>query len=100
MFILELTYIAPAERVDEALADHVAWLDRQYEAGVFLASGRKVPRDGGVIVAVGESRAAVETLMATDPCVVEGVAEYRIIEFLATKTAPPLTPYRQQLPSS
>ncbi|MFD1662284.1 YciI family protein [Streptomyces caeni] len=99
MFILELTYVAPAERVDAALADHVAWLERQYEAGVFLASGRKVPRDGGVIVAVGENRAAMETLVASDPFVVGKVADYRIIEFLATKTAPPLAPYRQQLPS-
>ena len=100
MFILELTYIAPAERVDAVLADHVAWLDKQYEAGVFIASGRKVPRDGGVIVAVGEDRAAIEAIVATDPFAVEKVADYRIIEFLATKTAPGLSPYRQQLPAT
>jgi uncharacterized protein YciI len=100
MFILELTYTAPVEQVDAALADHVTWLDRQYEAGVFLASGRKVPRDGGVIVAVGEDRAAIEALAATDPLVTEKVAEYRITEFLATKTAPALAPHRQQLPPS
>ena len=52
MFVLELTYTAPESRVDEFLAEHVAWLDRQYAAGVFLASGRKVPRDGGIILAV------------------------------------------------
>lgn len=98
MFILELTYIAPAERVDAVLADHVAWLDKQYEAGVFLASGRKVPRDGGVIVAVGEDRAALEAVVATDPFAVEKVADYRIVEFVATKTAPSLSPHRQQLP--
>ncbi|MFB9876997.1 YciI family protein [Planobispora siamensis] len=98
MFILELTYTAPVERVDTVLADHAAWLDKQYEAGVFLASGRKVPRDGGVIVAVGGDRAAVEALVATDPFSVEGVATYRIIEFLAVKTAPVLSAYRQELP--
>ncbi|GII02669.1 YciI family protein [Planobispora takensis] len=98
MFILEITYTAPIERVDAVLEDHGAWLDRQYEAGVFLASGRKVPRDGGVIVAVGEDRAAVEALVATDPFSVEGVATYRVIEFLAVKTAPVLSSYRQELP--
>ncbi|MDR8412838.1 YciI family protein [Nonomuraea sp. 3-1Str] len=98
MFILELTYTVPAERVDGVLADHVAWLDEQYEAGIFIASGRKVPRDGGVIVAVGEDRTAVEALVATDPFVVDKVADYRIVEFVATKTALPLSAYRQQLP--
>ncbi|GGO37011.1 hypothetical protein GCM10012286_09870 [Streptomyces lasiicapitis] len=96
---MELTYTAPVERVDALLADHVAWLDAQYAAGVFLASGRKNPRDGGVIIAVGESRAAIEELAASDPFTVGGVCEYRITEFLATKTAEGLAPYRQELPA-
>ncbi|WP_189172981.1 YciI family protein [Streptomyces lasiicapitis] len=99
MFVMELTYTAPVERVDALLADHVAWLDAQYAAGVFLASGRKNPRDGGVIIAVGESRAAIEELAASDPFTVGGVCEYRITEFLATKTAEGLAPYRQELPA-
>ncbi|MER5303955.1 MULTISPECIES: YciI family protein [Streptomyces] len=99
MFVMELTYTAPVERVDALLADHVAWLDAQYAAGVFIASGRKNPRDGGVIIAVGESRAAIEELAASDPFTVGGVCEYRITEFLATKTAEGLAPYRQELPA-
>ncbi|NGN68168.1 hypothetical protein G5C51_30240 [Streptomyces sp. A7024] len=98
MFVLELTYTAPVDKVDAALADHVTWLDQLYEAGVVLASGRKQPRDGGIIIAVAEDRAAAEALTATDPFVTAGVCEYRITEFLATKTAPALAAYRQQLP--
>ncbi|MEW1890566.1 MULTISPECIES: YciI family protein [unclassified Streptomyces] len=97
MFVLELSYTAPMDRVDAALSAHVAWLDRQYEAGVFIASGRKNPRDGGVILAVGDDRAAIEALAATDPFVVEGVCAYRITEFIATKTSDALAPYRQRL---
>jgi len=97
MFVLELSYTAPTDRVDAALSAHVAWLDRQYEAGVFIASGRKNPRDGGVILAVGDDRAAIEALAATDPFVVEGVCAYRITEFIATKTSDALAPYRQRL---
>lgn len=52
MFVLELSYTAPLEAVDALLPDHVAWLDGLYEQGVFLASGRKEPREGGVILAV------------------------------------------------
>ncbi|MFC8537647.1 YciI family protein [Streptomyces sp. NPDC057249] len=97
MFVLELSYTAPLDRVDAVLNAHVVWLDRQYEAGVFIASGRKKPRDGGVILAVGDDRAAIERLAATDPFVAEGVCAYRITEFIATKTADALSPYRQQL---
>jgi uncharacterized protein YciI len=99
MFVLELTYTAPVERVDALLQDHVAWLDTQYAAGVFIASGRKNPRDGGVILAVGDDRERIERIVARDPFTVEGVCAYRITEFIATKTADELAPYRQQLPS-
>ena len=99
MFVLELTYTAPVERVDALMEAHVAWLDTQYAAGVFIASGRKNPRDGGVILAVGDDRAQIEKIAAADPFAAEGVCAYRITEFIATKTAPELAPYRQQLPS-
>lgn len=99
MFVLELTYTAPLERVDAALADHVEWLKEQYAAGRFIAAGRKVPRDGGVIIATGMDRAAAEQLVAEDPFTIAGVCEYRITEFVATTTAPELEPYREQLPS-
>ncbi|WP_033215699.1 YciI family protein [Kitasatospora phosalacinea] len=99
MFILELTYTAPLERVDALLPAHIAWLERHYAAGTFLASGRKVPRDGGVILAVAPDRSAVEAIAATDPFVPAGVADYRITEFLATTVAPVLAAHRESLPS-
>ncbi|KIF70783.1 hypothetical protein HY68_22760 [Streptomyces sp. AcH 505] len=96
MFVLELTYTAPLDRVDAAMADHVAWLEKGYATGLLIASGRKVPRDGGVILAAGTDRAAVEQLAAEDPFTVAGVCAYRITEFVATKTAPGLAEYREQ----
>lgn len=99
MFVLELTYTGPIERVDELLADHVAWLDTHYASGVFIASGRKNPRDGGIILAAGEDRARIEAITATDPFVTAGVCAYRVTEFIATRTAPELASYRQQSPA-
>ncbi|WP_351230793.1 YciI family protein [Streptomyces sp. NPDC002133] len=96
MFVMELTYTAPIERVDELLEAHVAWLEALYEEGVVLASGRKNPRDGGVLIAVGADRVRIEAIAAADPYTVGGVCEYRITEFVATKTAPALEQYRQQ----
>ncbi|GGW23896.1 YciI family protein [Streptomyces xantholiticus] len=99
MFVMELTYTAPIEHVEPLLEDHVAWLDALYEEGVFIASGRKKPRDGGIILAAGDDRARIEKIASTDPFVAGEVCTYRITEFIATKTAPELAPYRQQLPS-
>ena len=98
MFILELTYTAPLDRIDALLEEHVAWLDAGYAEGVFVASGRKNPRDGGVIIAVGGDRPAVEARVATDPFAVHGVAEYRVVEFVPTKTSPALEPLRETMP--
>ncbi|WP_369173973.1 YciI family protein [Streptomyces sp. R28] len=95
MFVLELTYTAPLDAVDAVLEAHVAWLDEQYEKGVFLASGPKNPRDGGVILAVAGDRALIEEIAATDPFVGAGVCAYRITEFAATKTAPELERHRE-----
>ncbi|MFI1886318.1 MULTISPECIES: YciI family protein [Streptomyces] len=96
MFVLELTYTAPVERADALMDAHLAWLNAWYEEGVFIASGRKNPRDGGVVLAVGDDRARIEEIAAADPFAVEGVCSYRITEFIATKTAPGLGAYRQQ----
>ncbi|MFD8272107.1 YciI family protein [Streptomyces flaveolus] len=97
MFVLELSYTAPLEAVDAVLPDHVVWLDALYEQGVFLASGRQEPRDGGLIIAVAEDRARIEEIAAGDPFVEAGVCAYRITEFIATKTAPALERYRETL---
>lgn len=99
MFVMELTYTAPVEAVDERMAAHIAWLDGYYASGTFLASGRKVPREGGVILASGISRAEAERIAAEDPFTVAGVCTYRITEFIATKTSAALDPVRETLPS-
>ena len=56
MFIIELTYLAELADIDAHMKAHVAFLDKHYASGHFLVSGRKIPRDGGIIVALGESR--------------------------------------------
>ena len=87
MFVIELVYKAPLSEVDAAMKAHVAYLERGYTAGNFLMSGRKIPRDGGVIIAVAESRDEVEALVADDPFVARGLADVRIIEFRASQRA-------------
>ncbi|WP_371618816.1 YciI family protein [Streptomyces sp. NBC_00454] len=95
MFVMELTYTAPIEAVEEEMDAHIAWLDGYYAAGIFLASGRKVPRDGGMILAGGVSRAEIERIAAQDPFVLAGVCAYRVTEFIATKTSADLSTVRE-----
>ncbi|MFI1467288.1 YciI family protein [Streptomyces wuyuanensis] len=96
MFVMELTYTAPLDRVEEHQDAHVAWLAGLYEEGVLIASGRKNPRDGGVLIAAGIDRDRAERIAASDPYTTAGVCAYRIREFIATKTAPELERYREQ----
>jgi len=69
------------------MRDHVAWLQRQYDAGRFVVSGRRVPRTGGVIVARGDDRREIEEIAAGDPFVTGGVATVEIVQFRASQVA-------------
>jgi uncharacterized protein YciI len=88
MFLLELTYTADLARIDAAMKAHMRWLNAQYAAGHFLVSGRKIPRDGGVIIATGASRGAIEAIANEDPFVSQGLATVRVVEFRASQKAP------------
>ncbi|TMV91060.1 GTP cyclohydrolase [Thioclava sp. BHET1] len=87
LFVAELSYLAPMEEVDALIGPHRAFLKEQYAAGHFLASGAKVPRDGGVIIAIGTDIAEIEALFRLDPFYTSGVAQYRVIEFDPTMVA-------------
>jgi uncharacterized protein YciI len=69
------------------MAAHVAFLKKYYAAGNFLVSGRKIPRDGGIILAVARSRRDIEAIAEEDPFYQHGLADFRIIEFRASQRA-------------
>ena len=90
MFVVLLTYLKPLAEIDGKMRDHVAFLEEGYRAGLFAASGRQVPRKGGVILAVAPDRDAVAALMELDPFVREGLASYEIVEFRTSLHHPAL----------
>jgi len=87
MFVIELTYKADLTEIDAHMAAHVVFLKKYYAAGNFLVSGRKIPREGGIILAVGKTRQEIEAIMAEDPFFKEGLADFRIVEFRASQRA-------------
>ena len=66
---------------------HMAFLRKHYASGHFVMSGRKIPRDGGIIMAVGASREEIEAIAAEDPFCTHGLADFRIIEFRVSQRA-------------
>jgi uncharacterized protein YciI len=90
MFVIVLTYHKSLEEVDKHLSAHVEFLKTQYAKGVFLASGRKNPRNGGVILALAADKAEIEAIIALDPFYIHDVATYEIIEFTPSMTSPEL----------
>jgi uncharacterized protein YciI len=87
MFVIELIYKVTLAEIDAAMKPHVMFLRKYYAAGNFLVSGRKIPRDGGIILAVGKSREQIEAIVREDPFVQRGLADFRIIQFRVSQRA-------------
>ncbi len=96
MFLILLKYIRPLDQVEQHLEAHREYLRRRYADGSFLMSGRMEPRNGGVILAQASSREAAEAIMREDPFHTAGVAEYTLVEFHPTMTAPALAQFKVQ----
>ena len=90
MFIIDLKYIVPPEQLDEHMAEHIKYLKKYYKADVFIVSGRKVPRTGGIILAQADSKEILEQIIANDPFHQHNLAEFTITEFLASQSHPDL----------
>lgn len=88
MFIINLHYIVPLEQLDAHMTAHVKFLQKYYKQNTFIASGRKVPRTGGIILALGNSKEEVEKIIQEDPFYIHKLAEFTITEFLTSQTHP------------
>ena len=87
MFVIELTYRVSLAEIDAHMAAHVKFLKKYYASGHFLMSGRKIPREGGIIFAIGKDREEIERIAHEDPFFAKGLAEVRVVEFRASQRA-------------
>lgn len=85
MFIIDLNYIVPLDKLDEHMAEHVKFLRKYYSKNVFIASGRKVPRTGGIILAMASSKDEVENIIQEDPFYTLKLADFTVTEFLTSQ---------------
>ena len=85
MFIVSIEYAVDLKLVDQHLEEHIEFLKKYYKAGLFLLSGRKVPRTGGVIMAKSDSKEELLKVLSEDPFYREELAKYEITEFVPSK---------------
>ena len=92
MFVIELVYKADLSRIDAHMAAHMKFLKKYYASGHFVVSGRKIPRDGGIILAVGKSkdeialmREAAQTAAGLIMAIEEARSEVEVAAGVATR---------------
>lgn len=93
MFVVLLTYVKPLTEIDRHMRAHMKFLNEQYAARTFIASGRRVPRTGGVILARAASLEALTLLMQQDPFVASGAATFEIVQFRTSQHDPAFAPF-------
>ena len=69
------------------MKQHVQFLDKYYRSKHFIVSGRKIPRDGGIIIANASNKKEIEKIIKEDPFYKHKLAAFRIIEFNASQKA-------------
>lgn len=87
MYVVSLSYRVPQDIVDFHNDAHIAWLQKAFDDGVFIAAGRKVPRTGGMLLSRAD-RATLDASLAQDPFYSNGVADFEVVEFHAARVAP------------
>ena len=86
MFIANLKYKKSTEEVNKVLEAHLEYLDKYFEKGKFMCTGKKsFPELGGVILFDSNNLEEAKKILHEDPFYVEEIADYEIIEFQPVK---------------
>ncbi len=91
MFIIAMTYKIALTVIDSHLAEHRQFLDQGYEKDIFLVSGPRSPRAGGIIISLLSDEAELRQIMQEDPFVINNLVDFEIIPFEPTRYHPTLT---------
>ena len=85
MILMISKYQAPLDVVDQARADHLAFVDALGERGLVVSAGRQDPAVGGVVILDVDSATQAHEIFAEDPYVKQGLAVYEAINWLPTR---------------
>ncbi|MBM2616797.1 hypothetical protein JIG36_14640 [Actinoplanes sp. LDG1-06] len=80
-------YVVPLTQVDEVRDAHLAFLEGLEARNLVVTAGRQDPPNGGVVVLNVDEEARALELIAQDPYVLRGVAEYTATGWIPTRGA-------------
>jgi uncharacterized protein YciI len=89
-FIINLHYIVSLETVIEVTPEHRAYLKTQYDQGILLFSGPRVPRTAGLLFGKAADSSVIDNMIAHDPFHLKKIANYEVIEIAPAMWAPEL----------
>ena len=80
MFVIVLTYLKSPHEQPDILTAHRAWADAGVASGTIVLSGPQRGGNGGLMLADGISREALDRLITEDPFHQHGIARHDVIE--------------------
>ena len=81
IFIVATTYTKPLDEVGKFRQDHFEFIQKNIDAGKFIAGGRQNPPTGGLILAYNVTREELEEILKEDPYYKNNLIETVITEF-------------------
>jgi uncharacterized protein YciI len=79
MYIVLLRMTPQRDRAAAVSGQHKSWIEQGIADGVFLLAGTLEPKLGGVLLADGLSREALDARIALDPFVQVGAVEPEVL---------------------
>lgn len=79
MYLMISKYLVSLDEVERVRGEHLAFLDGLAERGLLVTAGRQDPPAGGVVILDVDDEASAREVIASDPYVRGGLAEYTAI---------------------
>lgn len=82
MFLVDMIFTDMNKITANLTSKHKHYLEQEYQSNKLMFGGRKVPRNGGILISQHESRELLESILKSDPFIINGAATYTITEFI------------------
>lgn len=87
MFIVSLKFSTNRHMAGQHMEGHKSWLQQGFDDGIFLLAGSLQPAAGGMVLAHGCTRAALEERVNADPFVVHDVVSAEYMEVTPSRAS-------------
>ena len=81
IFVISTTYTKSLEEVGKFRQEHFNFIQKNIDAGKFIAGGRQNPPTGGLILAYNVTKGELEEILKEDPYYRNSLIETVITEF-------------------